>query len=198
MMNLLYEPLPDCIQAGGRLIPVLTDFREWIRFADMIADPELSDTEKLCLMREWLDEPECITEEIVNALYAFYRADALEPDPLHEDEKNEVDGEKQQPLPSAPVFSWSVDARFLLGDFRRYYGIDLLETGYLHWWAFKALFAALPDESQCQKRIAYRSVNLSDIKDNKERERIRRIQQRIALPFEYDDEMIGEMLGGMM
>lgn len=194
MLNLLYEPLPDCIHADGREIAVLTDFRDWIQFSDMVSDRDLTAEEKAALMADWLCDPvDCITEEIVNALYAFYRAKDLEYQPEEESEEEAT----AQPV-HPPVFSWSVDARFILGDFRRYYGMDLLAIGYLHWWEFRSLLAALPDESQCQKRIAYRSVNLSEIKDRKERERIRQIQQRIALPFEYDDEMIGEMLGGMM
>lgn len=193
MLNLLYEPLPVCIHADGREIAVLTDFRDWIQFSDMVSDKDLTAEEKAALMADWLCDPvDCITEEIVNALYAFYRAKDLEYQP--EDPEEEASAQTVHP----PVFSWSVDARFILGDFRRYYGMDLLAIGYLHWWEFRSLLAALPDESQCQKRIAYRSVNLSEIKDQKERERIRKIQQQIALPFEYDDEMIGEMLGGMM
>ncbi|MBP0975818.1 MAG: hypothetical protein J6P20_07125, partial [Oscillospiraceae bacterium] len=56
---------------------------------------------------------------------------------------------------------------------------------------------ALPDDSQCMKRIAYRSVNLSEIKDKRERTRIAKIQRQIALPFEFDDEMIGAALWNM-
>lgn len=198
MMNILYEPFPDCIQADGREFQVLTDFREWIRFSDLVSDKELTGEEKATLMADWLLTPvDCITEDIVNALYAFYRAQELEPDPMHQED--EEDEQEKEPLPpSPPVFSWGIDARFILGDFRRYYGMDLLEIKYLHWWKFKSLLAALPDDSQCQKRIAYRSVNLSEIKDKSERERIRRIQQRIALPFEYDDEMIGDVFECIM
>ncbi len=198
MMNILYEPFPKCIQADGRQLRVLTDFRDWIRFADLVSDTELTGEEKAMLMADWLLSPvDFITEGIVNALYDFYRAKALEPDPMHqEDEEDEQ--EKEPPLPSPPVFSWSIDARFILGDFRRYYDMDLQEIDYLHWWKFKSLLAALPDDSQCQKRIAYRSIRLSDIKDRTERERIRKIQQRIALPFEYNDEMIGDVFGCVM
>lgn len=197
MMNLLYEAFPDCIEADGERLCILTDFREWIRYSDMLGDSDLTAEEKAVLLADWLPEYEgYITEAIVNALHAFYKADELEPDPLHEEDEEEEEAEA--PPPSPPVFSWSIDAKFILGDFRRYYGIDLLAVDYMHWWKFKSLLAALPDESQCQKRIAYRSVNLSSIKDPVERERIRKIQQRIALPYECDDEMIGAVFGCMM
>lgn len=195
MMNLLYEAFPDCIEADGERICILTDFREWIRFSDMLSDHDLTAEEKAELLMDWLPEYDgCMTEEIVIALYAFYKADALEP--LHDNVGEEEETESSPSTP--PVFSWRVDAKFILGDFRRYYKIDLLRIAHMHWWEFKSLLAALPDESQCQKRIAYRSVNLSSVKDPAERERIRKIQQRIALPFEYDDEMIGAVFGCMM
>lgn len=192
MINALYEPFPDTIEAEGIVYPVITDFREWFRFADMLADKDLSADEQLLLLTNWLLEPpKRITRELVNAVFGFYRAAALEPEPLYED-----DEEEEQPS-RPPVFSWKYDARFVLGDFRRYYSIDLLSEEYMHWWEFRCLFAALPDDSQCQKRMAYRAADLSRIKNEAERQRIARIQQRIALPFEVDEDMIGAALGGM-
>lgn len=196
MINLLYEPFPDSIEADGRRYPVLTDFREWFRFSDLIADRDIPAETKLFLMMQWLAEPpEQITEALVNALFAFYKAKPLEPAPLYEEEEDEAQDEADC---RPPVFSWSVDARFVLGDFRRFYGIDLLSAEYMHWWEFRSLFAALPDESLCQKRIAYRSADLSEIKNKAERDRIARIQRQIALPFEFEDDMIGAALAGIM
>lgn len=193
MINLLYEPLPDCIEADGRRYPVLTDFREWLRFADLVTDKEIPEETKLYLLVQWLETPpERITAELVNALFAFYKAVSLEPDPVCEEE--EATGSDIRP----PVFNWCIDAKYVLGDFRQFYGIDLLNVEYMHWWEFKSLFAALPDESCCRKRIDIRSKNLSEIKNKAERDRIARIQRQIALPFEYDDEMMGDVLWNMM
>lgn len=188
MMNLLYEPLPESVTADGTEYPIITDFREWFRFADMLHDADLNSEEKLLLLSEWLLEtPECITEELVRAVFAFYGAKGLEPDkPVYEDE------EEPEAVPQRPVFDWKYDAKYLLADFRRYYGIDLL-TAEMHWWEFRSLFAALPDESLCQKRIAYRSADLSQIKDSKRRAEIARIQQQIALPYEMTDDEISSV-----
>ena len=185
MINLLYEPLPETIVADGIEYPVITDFREWFRFADMLHDNSLSSKEKLLLMAEWLlEQPELITSELVRAVFAFYGAKGLDPDkPVYEDE------DEPEAAPQRPVFDWKYDAKYLLADFRRYYSIDLL-TAEMHWWEFRSLFAALPDDSQCQKRIAYRSADLSQIKDSKRRAEIARIQQLIALPYEMTDDEI--------
>lgn len=139
--------------------------------------------------RERLSEaPEEITSELVNAVFGFYRADALKPDSLESDDEEETEQPKRP-----PVFDWKYDAAFIIGDFRRYYGIDLLSVEYMHWWEFRCLFDALSDDSQCQKRIGYRSTDLSQKKNEAERKRIARIQQRIELPFEMDEDDIASV-----
>lgn len=189
MINALYEPFPEDIESDGITYPIVTDFREWFCFADMLADQELSQEEKIYLMTEWLTEPpEKITSELVNAIFGFYRADRLKPDPPEDDEDEESDEQEQPKRP--PVFDWKYDAAFIIGDFRRYYGIDLRSVKYMHWWEFRCLFAALPDDSQCQKRIDIRSTDLSKIKDNDRRNKIAAMQRQIALPFETDEDDI--------
>lgn len=194
MINLLYEPLPDTITADGIKYTLLTDYREWLRFADLIRDKSIDDTKRLSQLALWLNPmPKLITADIVSALFNFYKAAALDPDPPECDDDTEPEDDIAKP----PVFDWCIDAKYILGDFYRYYGIDLIND-YLHWWHFKALFAALPDDSMCQKRIAYRSVDLGTIKDDKERARIARIQRSIAIPYECEDDMIAAAFGNFL
>lgn len=184
MINALYEPFPESVKADGHDYPIITDFREWIRFADMISDDDLTPEEKIITAMQWLHEPpERITEELIMAMLSFYRADALEPDlPEGSEDTAEV---PRRP----PVFSWKYDAKYIIGDFRRYYGIELL-TAEMHWWKFRCLLASLPEDSACQTRIAYRSADLSKIKSDAERRRIMEIQRRIAIPYEMTDDEI--------
>lgn len=194
MINPLYEEFPESIEIDGEEYGVLTDFREWIRFSDMLGDNDLTDEEKLHLMTNWLTEtPRKITAELVNAVFAFYRADALNPDPVEIDNEDEHEEESQPKRP--PVFSWKYDAKFLIGDFRRYYDINLLSAN-MHWWEFLCLFAALPDDSQCRKRINIRSTDLSEIKNKERRNQIAAIQRIIALPFEMDDDDMAAIFEG--
>lgn len=194
MINPLYEEFPESIEIDGEEYGVLTDFREWIRFSDMLGDNDLTDEEKLYLLTNWLtDDPRKITAELVNAVFSFYRADALNPDLVENDNENDREEESQPKRP--PVFSWKYDAKFLIGDFRRYYGINLLSAN-MHWWEFLCLFAALPDDSQCRKRIDIRSTDLSKIKDKERRNQIAAIQRIIALPFEMDDDDMAAIFEG--
>ena len=194
MINALYEPFPESIFVDGTEYPIITDFREWFRFADMAADTELSNRDKLLMMTQWLLEPpEQITSELVTALCDFYRAKALER------EMPEYEGDEDEEYTSAalPVLSWKIDAPYIIGDFQRYYGIDLL-TAEMHWWRFRILFSALPDDSQMMKRIGYRSVDIGQVKSESERKRIMKMKQLYALPFELDEDDIGAVFGGAM
>lgn len=194
MINPLYEEFPASIEADGRNYEIVTDFREWIRFSDMLGDRDLTDNEKLYLLTNWLTEaPRSITSKLVDAVFAFFRADALNPDPVQDDNDDEPEEELQPKRP--PVFDWKYDAKFLIGDFRRYYNIDLL-TAEMHWWEFRCLFAALPDDSQCRTRIGIRSADLSKIKDRDRQNQLAVMQRLIALPFEMDDDDIAAIFEG--
>lgn len=192
-MNLFYEPFPETVEINEKEYPIVTDFREWIRFADMISSWEIDEQEKIFLMMQWfLKPPNDSKKSMIDALFSFYRADALELHPFQPESENE-----QETVRKPPVFDWCIDAKFVIGDFRRYYNINLLTVKYLHWWEFRCLFSALPDDSNCQKRIAYRAMDLSKIKDKSERKRIAKIQREIAIPYlteEEEEYQLGDML----
>ena len=188
MMNLLYESFPDAVTVNGRQCPVVTDFREWMKFHDLLADNEISERAKISLLPDWFIRPPLpLTDAHVQALLDFYLAKQLDP---HTDEEEE----EQEKISKPPVFDWSFDAPFLLSDFHRFYQMDLLKIDFLHWFEFKTLFHALPEESSCQKRIAYRSTDIKKIKNKSEKARIRKIQKAIALPFATNEDAIGEEL----
>lgn len=190
MISLLYEPLPECIEADGREIPVLTDFRAWLQFIGLMNDKTLSDAEKVAALHWWLVGEVPVTREIVRGLCNFCKAHQLEPE---QDEPSEP-----EPGCRPPTWDWEIDAQYVLGDFRRYYGIDLLCADYLHWWEFRALFSALPDDSRSFQRIGIRSMDLSKIKDKETKRRYAEMQRRIALPFEMDDGAIGAVFAAML
>lgn len=192
MINILYEPFPDSIKADGKEYKILTDFREWLGFVDMMADKSISEEERAYLCGLWFEhEQERITAGMITGLLEFYRGSELEPDPPEpEDDEDQQESDMQKP----PLLDFRIDAKFILGDFRRFYGIDLLSIEYLHWWEFLSLLRALPDESMTMRRIGYRGTDLNQIPDKRQRARIAKIQRQIALPFEFDDEMIGAMM----
>lgn len=190
MINPIYEEFPETVEVDGNSYEIITDFHEWIKFSDMMNDRSLSSEEKIFLLKDWLYEPpEIITKPLIDAVFSFYRADELE---LKKSDYDDENDENNQEIKRPPVFDWKIDAKCIIGDFQRFYSINLLDCE-MHWWRFRCLFSALPDDSQVQKRIAVRSRDLSKIKDRSERQRIMEIQRKIAIPFEYDDDTICEI-----
>lgn len=187
MLNLFYEPLPDSVPVGGSSVPILTDFRDWLRFSDMLRDDELRPEDKLLAMREWfVDPPAYITREMYEGLRSFCAARELD------GEQEAQDAGEPEGLTHPPTFDWCMDAAAVIADFRRFYRMDLLRLEYLHWWEFLALMRSLPDESQTFRRIGIRSADLSKIKDADRKRALAKAQLRIRIPFELDDYAIGE------
>lgn len=192
MMNLLFEPFPESVTVDGQKYPIVTDFREWVRFSAMLKDADLSEEDKVKIMLFYVDGINRISKNLIDALFSFYRANDLE-------FKKRIPVQENETVKKPPLFDWEIDAKFVLGDFRRYYQIDLIRVDYLHWWEFRSLFDALPDDSNCQKRIAYRAMDLSKIKDKSERKRIAKIQREIAIPYLTEEEeefQMGAMFWG--
>lgn len=176
-MNFFYEAFPDSVCIHGEEIPIITDFREYVRLLDMLRCEELNAMQKTALLAQYfLDEIE-IDKEAISALTAFVVMD------LDSDEDSEED-EPDQHGTSKNLFSYEIDYPFILSGFLRDYGIDLEAVDYLHWWKFRMLFDGLSEDTEIKQRIMYRGINLSDIKDKDERKRISRIQKRIQLPME--------------
>lgn len=173
MRNLLYEPLPDTVEVNGKEYRIITDFREWLRFSDLLGDDAVNERQKLSLMLNWFEElpPLSEIEVAISALIAFC-INAVET--KSKPKKNGNSGKK--------VLSWSFDSPYIYAAFLSVYRIDLIQIEHLHWHMFLALFNALPEDTPIRQRMAYRAVNPADIKDKKERQRIRRIQREIKIP----------------
>lgn len=179
-MNFFYETFPNTVSIHGEDVAIITDFREYIRLLDMLKCEELNAMQKTTFLAQYfLDEIEVDTEAIL-ALTAFVvmNSDSDEADP------DEEEGEIVESRSKKNLFSYEIDYPFILSGFLRDYGIDLEMVEYLHWWKFRMLFDGLSEDTEIKQRIMYRSIDLSDIKDKDERNRIAKIQRRIRLPQE--------------
>lgn len=176
-MNLLYEPFPGSVQVNGRMHRIVTDYRDWLKFYDMLRDNELADREKIELMMAYyLDE---LTIRDIHAmqepLLYFYQM---------KDRKQTERGENEEKTNyKKPVYDFAFDAQCIISDFFREYRIDLTASRtHMHWWRFMVLLSGLSKEAEFKQRVAYRSTDAGRIKDVNERQRIQRIQRRIAIP----------------
>lgn len=179
-MNLFYEAFPDTVNIHEKDIPIITDFREYIRLLDMLKCDELSTLQKRIILGEYFLEDVPVDEDAISSLTAFVTMEI--PSGRSDDEKGKKDGEQESPQKN--LFSYEIDYPYIISGFLRDYGIDLETVEYLHWWKFRMLFDGLSEDTEIKQRIMYRGVNLSDIKDKEERKRISRIQKKIQLPQE--------------
>ena len=169
-MNLFYEDLPTYVVVGDEVIDIVTDFREYIRFYDMIRSDEPSEMKVQYILQYFKQIPENIPEAI-KALGEFF---ALEKIQINNASSNAQSPKKQ-------LYSFSKDFPFIYSAFKKDYGIDLIDIPYMHWWRFKMLFDGLDESNEIKKRIMYRGIDIGTIKDPDERKRIVKIQSAIAL-----------------
>ena len=125
MINALYEPFPEHITVEGEEYPIITDFRDWLCFADLMRDSDVSKRDKVYLLSDWFEtRPKKINGKTVNALFDFYYARELEPDA--DDDDDEAADDVDDTVIKPPVLDWRIDSRYILGDFRHYYDMNLL------------------------------------------------------------------------
>ena len=79
-----------------------------------------------------------------------------------------------------PAFDYRCDAPYIVAAFQQTYGIDLTRDK-LHWFRFRALFAALPEDTLMAKIMSWRTMDLDDY-DGKMREHYADLKERFALP----------------
>lgn len=189
--NYLYQPLPQWVEVAGRRRAIYTDWRDWVRFTELISDRAFTQREIASGMLNWFkpeeegDRVRFKAEELpaaVQALTQFYLAGERE-----ERRKGGIGARAGE----GPSFDYAYDAPYLYAAFQECYGIDLIEIPYLHWWKFRWLLGGLSEECGLMKRVGIRATDLSQIKSKEERARIRKLQREVAIPRLLTDEEIG-------
>lgn len=118
MINLTID-LPTAIEVNGRFFPIKTDFREWLKFSQLITKKDLLYDDLF-----YLFENEIPNEPFFEALLKFYINENTTPRGNGADEK---------------TFDYYEDGEYIYSAFMQQYHIDLIESN-LHWHKFKALF----------------------------------------------------------
>ncbi|MEE7582319.1 MAG: bacteriophage Gp15 family protein [Oscillospiraceae bacterium] len=173
MINLLYEKYPTELIINDISYPIVTNFRNWIAFFDMINDDILEPKDKVIASLKWFKgETPNDLEKAYNELISFASAEELYSKPTQSNRKSST---KQ-------ILSYLYDSPYVLGAFLQIYGINLQNIDYMHWYEFRALLDALPEDTPLKKRMSYHAINISSIKDKAEKKRIKDIQRSIALP----------------
>lgn len=179
-MNLFYEDYPTAILIAGKEVPIVTDFREYVKLIDMLKAEELDPFEKMGFLSQYFMEPPEDMDAALDALTEFVTMKDFYDQGTESSDDNHEEGGSEEP--QKEVYSFAIDYPFILSGFLQDYRINIRTVPYMHWWEFRMLFSGLSESTEIKQRIMYRSMDLSKIKDKDERRRIEKIQRSIRLP----------------
>lgn len=189
-MNVLYSEFPESVTVNGVEYPIVTDFRDWIKFCDLTETDEVNGADKALIMLDWYIEQ--VPPDLKKAILTL--GEFLAAYPLYENNAGVTKSNSPQ-----KAYSFSQDAGDIFSAFLTCYGIDLSTVDYLHWWKFRTLFDSLPNDCEIKQKMYYRTVDLAKIKNRDERKRIQELRSRIALKERknryVDDYDIGDVFG---
>lgn len=180
MINILVDLLPTTVTVGGVEYPINTDFRTSILFEQMAVDIDIEDDEKWEYLLEYYYQGISVTDENIGGLVEealkFYRCERGQ---LQSDDESCKDSSSSS---SDKIYDFDYDDMYIYGAFLQQYGIDLQDIEYLHWWKFKAMFNSLKEECKFCKILEYRSIDLSQVQDDAQKEYYRKMKELYKLP----------------
>ena len=177
--NLLLDKLPQFTSNG---LKIRTDFRESIKFELLMQDNKIKEEDKVALAIKLyyydISKISDVKKAIDDILWFYKCGEVLN----QETSQNENEERTKQ------IYSYEFDDKYIYSAFLEQYHIDLNSIRYLHWWKFKALFNGLNEKTKIVEIMAYRSMNLSKIKDKEMRKHYEKMQRIYSLPDMRSEE----------
>ena len=163
--------LPKTITVDGKAYLIKTDFREWLKFNQIVQKEGATLADLTFLFKGSIP-----TSDFSQPLLDFFS------------NENEVPNYKD--VGDDRVLDYLIDGEYIYASFMAEYGIDLIDIEYLHWHKFKALLIGLSDESKLKQIMSMRAYK----KSNKTPEKIAQENKKAwELPKKYDKEIIEEI-----
>lgn len=130
---MIYD-LPEALTVGGIARPIRSDYRAVMDVCAVIADPELTETEK--------------TEGVLTIMYEDL--DAIPFDAYKEAMEQAMwfvaGGDDDTPKKRGPkLVDWEQDFRFIIAPINHIIGKDIRSLPALHWWTFLAAYYEIGD-----------------------------------------------------
>lgn len=196
-MNPLYDDFPSTVVLDGVEREIVTDFRDWLRFYDMLRDPEGTNAEKVQVMLSFYLDPLPVSAyaRAHKPLLSFFRRKDMIFSPFVSECETNPEEDDGETTSQKPLFDYMFDAPYIISGFWQDYELNLMDLRLqMHWWQFGILLDGLSEKTEFKQRVMYRNTNTAGIKDVKERQRIERIQRAIAIPMPAPtDEEMGAM-----
>ena len=188
----LNDPLVTSIEFDGKELPIDLTFDNVLDVFDILEDSDLFPEEKVNMCLELLisdfekifqgssEQQFLLFNYILENYISVGNSDGVETDRLGNPMPNAVKEKK--------TISLVHDAKYIYASFRQI-GINLFEEqGRMMWEEFQALLESLPDDTILARIIQIRTWEPSKGESAKEKERMRKLQQKYALP----DSEVGE------
>lgn len=170
----IIEYLPTCCKVDNIEYPLVTNFKDWMRFELLILDDEIKNDDKLFLMLEFYerDTPSNIHEAFKGLIWFFNSGKVKEKEDTPTDNSDSKTSER--------IYDYEKDAALIYAAFFQSYGIDLYNTQYMHWWHFKALFESLPDNTRFSQIMGYRAIDTKGM-STAEQQRYKKLKDLYSL-----------------
>ena len=185
-MNLLLYRVPQSVVSGGHSYEFDADFRNCIKFENLMFDPEIDDDSRgaLALNLFYPVIPGDISAAFQEIIW-FYAAEQKEA-------SHSGSGSQKR------IYSFEHDADYIFAAFMADYRIDLNEIGFLHWWKFRALFAGLKPDNLICKIMEYRSADTKSMK-GEQKKFYEKMQRQYALPLpKAEQDKLNEISDALM
>ena len=174
MIDLRKRNLPNAIECGGKFFSIKTDFREWLKFGELIK------TDRTLKDYVFLFKNEVPNIDFFKQLIDFYINKNCTPN--IKDSKSDLN-----------ILDYLEDGEYIYASFLEAYGIDLLEED-LHWHKFQALIRSLPETSKMQRIMSARAYKPT--KKSMESQ-LQEARDMWALPYnskKTDEELMHELM----
>ncbi len=172
-MNDLYNKPPKALTISGKKYRIYTDYRVWMNFEEkLIKSDNISFLDIISLIFVSELPPVDLYEEAVEQILWFYRCG--------QSAVNDSNGNSGK-----QIFDYDFDAGYIFAAFLQQYKIDIGEID-IHWWKFRALFLALPEDTEFVKIMGYRSISISSKMTAEEKAFYTKMKKLYAIPLPRD------------
>lgn len=170
----LTEFLPTSVDVAGDFYAIKTDFRDILRYDELIRSQNDGNTilkaVGMLLGDDILQKPDINPEEVLDAIGWFVqRGDSGQKNTLPRATLG---------LNNATPMDFETDAALIYTAFLQTYKIDLYDIPYLHWWKFNWMLEDIPSECRLSKVIEYRTIDVKNKNLSKEQKKVYSALQR--------------------
>lgn len=178
-MNIITDGLPDCVEIDGGTFYINTDFRVWVKIELLFSDDVPEGYRLPLALGLAFDVIPENKGEAAEALLAFYSGGKIT--------EKKPSGKKKKSRRNRRIYSFEYDSEYIYAAFMQAYGIDLADVQ-MHWFKFKALFAALPDECLMSKIMGWRALEITKDMPEASRKRYAELKETYRLPLSQTEE----------